>query len=230
MFYLRILYVLLLFVSVDLFAQQSFDYDLFLDQEKHGAIQVIYHQQNSKTYTLEETSFIKISGLWSSINLQGVLKEKHSADGAFISSSNHIKEDDDTHWQKIKRSDNTLMVSNSDNPNKHKVIKMGFDTSLLNLPYFWKKSEFNLPNRLNILDSEDVTVFTADVVHIGSETLRINKTSYSTEHYQLIVKDSNASDIWLALDQDSFPYFVKTQGKDDDGSYQLILSSKNKDK
>jgi len=118
-----------------------------------------------------------------------------------------------------------LLSEGSNQPINNRFAKDSIDTSFLNLPYLWKNSGYRLPKTLCILDMEKMIVFSTAITYLGEEILEMNGAIVNTKHYKLSVENNFPTEIWLAAEGQSSPYFFQITGKDDGDVYKIVLSS-----
>jgi hypothetical protein len=111
-----------------------------------------------------------------------------------------------------------------------RFTKNSFDTSFLELPYYWKNNGFTLPSSLRIFDTEEMFVFSTTITHKGKEAVNIGGIVIEANQYTLNVKENEPTEIWLALSNDHIPYFVQITGKEDGENYRIAHVTNKREK
>lgn len=113
-------------------------------------------------------------------------------------------------------------ILDENQPSNDRFTSDSFDTSFSNLPFLWKKSNYELPKKLRLLDTEDMGIFPVDVVFQGIETVSLKNKKITASHFKLLSKDSKPTEIWLALDEAKKPFFYKITGHEDGDDYAIV--------
>ncbi len=90
-----------------------------------------------------------------------------------------------------------------------------FDTSLLGLPTFWRRSSNRLPEKIRIFDSEEMLVFDGVTELKSTEVKSIEGRETLVHHFRLVEEHGENFDVWLADDGSFSPYFLKISGLQD---------------
>jgi len=90
-----------------------------------------------------------------------------------------------------------------------------FDTSLLGLPTFWRRSSNTLPEKIRIFDSEEMLVFDGVTELKSTEVKSIEGRETLVHHFRLVEEQGENFDVWLADDGSFSPYFLKISGLQD---------------
>lgn len=219
----------------NILAQESWDYDFYIDTKKIGGLRISYQPKQNGNYVIEQLSQIKISEFWAKADIHSTLTEQHDKNGSFIKSNHKIRENGRFHRESIQSSKRGFSVyqfesqgnTEKDNP----ISKNSFDTTFLNIPHLWKKYKNKLPPVLRILDTEDTFVFTAHIRRVHGTNLKISKYTNQTEqHYIFSVKDAEPINIGLAISEKGLPYFTKITGIDDGDTYRIVLLPHQKER
>ncbi|MCE2594121.1 hypothetical protein K6Y31_04765 [Motilimonas cestriensis] len=116
-----------------------------------------------------------------------------------------------------------LLADQSNVAKNSRLGKKDFDSSFTALPYYWQQHSYSLPQKMNLFDTENMTLFSTNIQFIGTETQSINQTTIETQHYRLNITDSAPIDIWLAGIKPHLSYFVQIAGREDGESYTVKL-------
>lgn len=100
-------------------------------------------------------------------------------------------------------------------------------SSLNNLPFYWLKNSKNFPDKINILDSDDLSIYKMSVEYLGVEEVKTRRRLFSAKHYVLKSKKTflekrEPLHIWLAVRR-GIPFFVQLKGKDNDGFFHVKI-------
>jgi hypothetical protein len=106
-----------------------------------------------------------------------------------------------------------------------RFTKDSFDTSFLNLPYFWKNNGYKFPSSLRVFDSDELIVYSATISSKGKEVIENDGMVIQANHYTLHVNDDMTTEIWLARSENHVPYFVQITGLDDGLIYKIAYKS-----
>ncbi|WP_434340623.1 hypothetical protein [Motilimonas cestriensis] len=121
-----------------------------------------------------------------------------------------------------------LLAEQNNVAKNSRLSKSDFDSSFAALPYYWQQHAYSLPKKMNIFDTENMTLFSANIQFIGTEAHSINQTTIEAQHYRLDITDSTPIDIWLAGTKPSLSYFVQIAGREDGESYTVKLKGLSK--
>ncbi|WP_409523613.1 hypothetical protein [Nitrincola sp. MINF-07-Sa-05] len=117
------------------------------------------------------------------------------------------------------------LFTGSDKPD-NRVLRIGVDevdTSLLNLPCFWIESAKQLPHALNLLDTEELTVFEFILHEASNESMVVNaKELVSLQSYTYQNGLGQGLQVWLGMTELG-PVIARLDWRDDDVSYHLKL-------
>ncbi len=111
-----------------------------------------------------------------------------------------------------------------------RVPHSAFDTDFNNLPFFWADRQYSLPPSIYLLD--------LDTLAIKQYRVSMPKDTQcgspgGSEKCQLYVLEAAGSwwakntplKLWLAVNKHNVPHFVRVEGADEDGPFQMTLTS-----
>ncbi len=99
-----------------------------------------------------------------------------------------------------------------------------YDTSLSNMGIYWLKNNKTLPENINILDVDNLSIYKMRAVYHGIKDIKIGSGSISTHYYEFIPKKGKPLYVWFAVNQQNTPYIVQLTGEDNDGSFEVKLN------
>ncbi len=101
-----------------------------------------------------------------------------------------------------------------------------FDTTFNDLPLFIQKNAGKpLPEKLNILDTENLEITQTSINDLGLKTIVVGKKKIQVRHLTLYDTQFKPSHLWIKEDATSLPYFVRYTGEDEDGEFEVILKA-----
>lgn|GEM_PF-2865095 len=111
-----------------------------------------------------------------------------------------------------------------------RVPHSAFDTDFNNLPFFWADRQYSLPPLIHLLDLDTLAIKQYQVSMPKSTQCR---SSGSSEKCQVYILEAAGSwwmkntplKLWLAVNKHNVPHFVRVEGADEDGPFQMTLIS-----
>jgi hypothetical protein len=105
-----------------------------------------------------------------------------------------------------------------------------FDTTWNGLPFFiQKQAGGDLPNKLSILDSEDLEIFQVTLDDLGYEVVSDGANEIPARHLRLSDGKYKPTDLWIYdgtnTDQFSMPYMIRYTGENQDGPFEAVLKA-----
>ncbi|MCF6211922.1 MAG: hypothetical protein L3J88_03575 [Gammaproteobacteria bacterium] len=109
-----------------------------------------------------------------------------------------------------------------------KFPKGSFDVTINELPFFIQRNTGKqLPQNLNILDTENLEISQMSINDLGMKTIQVGNQKIQVRH--LILSDKKqTSQLWIKEDVTSLPYIVRHTGEDEDGKYEITLKPGHK--
>jgi hypothetical protein len=103
-----------------------------------------------------------------------------------------------------------------------------FHTTWNNLPFFIQQNaKDSLPERLDILDTENLEIFQVSLNDLGYKYLLIGNKEIKVRHMKLSDGKFKPADLWVydgkQVDESALPYIVRYTGEDEDGSFEVVL-------
>jgi len=121
-----------------------------------------------------------------------------------------------------------LLSDGKETPQHKRLTTDLFDTSLISLPLYWQSKGYSLPQSLRIIDTEEMSIFKADIKDLGDTPLSTGSQNMTARHIRLEIKDAAPVDLWLARAAGTEPaHFLKISGKDDGTAYTVNLTARN---
>ncbi len=118
---------------------------------------------------------------------------------------------------------NLLFAGAESSHNNIRLSQDSYDTSFNNLPFYWLKYNKSLPAKINILDSDNLSIYTMKTKLIKVENNNQGLIDSSVYHYILTAKKGKPLHMWLTINDNNIPYFTRLTGADKDGHFQINL-------
>ncbi len=118
---------------------------------------------------------------------------------------------------------NLLFAGAESSHNNIRLSQNSYDTSFNNIPFYWLKNNKSLPDEINILDSDTLSIYTMKTEVYKTETSNQEIFDSSVYHYVLTTKKGEPLHLWLAIDDNNIPHFIRLIGEDEDGPFQINL-------
>lgn len=115
-----------------------------------------------------------------------------------------------------------LLPSDQPQSSNNRFNASSFDSSFMNLPYFWQRSGNKFPAKLKIFDTEALYIIAGNITDFGEVKIIISGTPRKAHHYRINLKDEAPLDIWLAENSQGIAHFVQITGEDG-APYKITL-------
>lgn len=100
-----------------------------------------------------------------------------------------------------------------------------YDTSLSNMGIFWWKNNKTLPENINILDVDILSIYQMRAGYHGIKDIKVGAHSIPTHYYELTPKKGKPLHMWFAVNQQNIPFIVQLTGEDSDGSFKVKMNT-----
>lgn len=126
----------------------------------------------------------------------------------------------------------SLLAAPRPKPEAIRVPHSAFDTDFNNLPFFWADRQYSLPPSIHLLDLDTLAIKQYQVSMPKSTQCRSSGSSEKCLFYVLEAAGSwwmkkTSLKLWLAVDKHNVPHFVRVEGTDEDGPFQMKLTSED---
>lgn len=119
-----------------------------------------------------------------------------------------------------------LPFGNSDEQSTEalKIPINSFDSTFLNLPYFWQANGYQLPNQFKLFDIEDSESHLVHVKDLGMLSFPRKETFFKSQAYELIIDDEVRIEVWFTGQQSNSACFTKYMLKDGKDTYEFTYN------
>lgn len=128
-----------------------------------------------------------------------------------------------------------LLFTGSESSNKSiRLPKKSYDTSFNNIPFYWQRHHNSLPDEINIIDTETESIYKLKIEKINSQenhkfstdnshNSSQNNIDSTIDYYVFTPDNGKPIHMWLTINRNNIPYFIKLTGEDEDGTFHIEI-------
>ncbi len=123
----------------------------------------------------------------------------------------------------------SLLADPRPKPEAIRVPHSAFDADFNNLPFFWADRQYSLPPSIRLLDLDTLAIKQYQVSMPKNTQCGSSGSSEKCQFYILEAAGSwwtknTPLKLWLAVNKHNVPHFVRVEGVDEDGPFQMKLT------
>jgi hypothetical protein len=124
----------------------------------------------------------------------------------------------------------SLLAEPRSKPEALRVSHSTFDTDFNNLPFFWAEQQYSLPAAIRLLDLDTLEIKQYQVSMPKNTQCGSSGGARKCQFYVLEAAGSwwtkkTPLKLWLAVNKHNVPHFIRVEGTDEDGPFQMKLTS-----